>query len=344
MNALYSLFFVFALVLIPLIGVGAAKLNVFFGICIPSTALLVFLAGFVCKVYGWAKRPVPFRIPTTGGQQEPYDPTLFKQNKWDNPSTGPQTFMRMLLEVLCFRSLFRNTAVKLDVKNNVVAYASSKWLWLFAIFFHYSFFIIVARHMRLFLASVPLPIEWLEFGDGIMQIGLPPMYMSDVIILAGLFFLLARRLADPKIRYISLVNDFFPLFLLLGISLSGIYMRYFAKVDVVAIKELVVSALQFNYKIPAGIDNSFYVHLFLVSVLLAYFPFSKLMHAGGVFLSPTRNLPNDTRMKHHENPWNDKGIMPHSYEHYEDDFREPMYEAGLPLEKLPEGAEEEAKA
>lgn len=344
MNALYSLVFVFALVLIPLIGVGAAKLNVFFGICIPSTALLVFLAGFVWKIYGWAKRPVPFRIPTTGGQQEPYDAALFTQNKWDNPSTGPQTVIRMLLEVLCFRSLFRNTAVKLDVKNNVVAYASAKWLWLFAILFHYSFFIIVARHMRLFLAKVPMPLEWLEFGDGIMQIGIPRMYMSDVLILVGLLFLLGRRLVDPKIRYISLVNDYFPLFLIIGIALSGVYMRYFAKVDVVAIKDLVVNLTQFKFKVPAGIDNSFYVHLFLVSALLFYFPFSKLMHLGGVFLSPTRNLPSDTRIRHHENPWNDKSLLPHSYEAYEDDFRAHMYEVGLPLDKLPEGAEEESKA
>ena len=33
----------------------------------------------------------------------------------------------------------------------------------------------------------------------------------------------------------------------------------------------------------------FFAHLFLVSALLAYFPFSKLMHGAGVFLSPTRN-------------------------------------------------------
>lgn len=344
MNALYSLVFVFALVLIPVVGVGAAKLNVFFGVCIPSTALVIFLAGFIWKIVRWAKSPVPFRIPTTGGQQEAYDPKLFKQNKWDNPSTGPQTVMRMLLEVLCFRSLFRNTAVKLDVKNNVVAYASSKWLWLFAIMFHYSFFIIVARHMRLFLEPVPFLITALDFGDSLFQIGIPRLYTSDVLIVLGLLFLLGRRLADAKIRYISLVNDYFPLFLILAIALSGIYMRYFVKVDVPGIKELVMGLVQFKFHVPAGIDNAFYVHVFLVSALLVYFPFSKLMHLGGVFLSPTRNLPNDTRINHHENPWNDPSILPHSYADYEDEFRAPMHEAGLPLEKLPEGAEEEAKA
>jgi nitrate reductase gamma subunit len=67
-------------------------------------------------------------------------------------------------------------------------------------------------------------------------------------------------------------------------------------------------------------------------VLFAYFPFSKLMHLGGVFLSPTRNLPNDSREARHINPWN-YPVKVHTYEAYEDDFREKMIEAGLPVEK-----------
>ena len=67
-------------------------------------------------------------------------------------------------------------------------------------------------------------------------------------------------------------------------------------------------------------------------VLLAYFPFSKLMHLGGVFLSPTRNMANNTRMHRHINPWN-PDIRPHSYASYEDEFREDMIEQGIPVEK-----------
>ena len=39
-----------------------------------------------------------------------------------------------------------------------------------------------------------------------------------------------------------------------------------------------------------------------MSALAAYFPFSKLMHMAGVFLSPTRNLANNNRMVRHVNP------------------------------------------
>ncbi|MBU1040412.1 MAG: sulfate reduction electron transfer complex DsrMKJOP subunit DsrM [Proteobacteria bacterium] len=339
MKAIYSLILVLALVVIATLGAGAAKMQTIFAYCVPGTAFIIFVVGFVAKVIGWAKSPVPFRIPTTGGQQQSFD--WIPQNKWDNPSTGPQTAMRMLLEIVTFRSLFRNTKVVLkhdEGKNPIVAYVSNKWLWLFAILFHYSFLIIVVRHMRLFLQPVPQVIVAVEFVDSLFQIYAPTLYQTDLLILAGAGFLLARRLFDARLRYISLVNDYFPLFLILAIALSGMYMRYIAKVDVMAIKDVVMGLTTFHFKAPVGVDVSFYVHLFLVSTLLVYFPFSKLMHLGGVFLSPTRNLPNDTRMHHHENPWNNPAIKPHSYEAYEDEFREPMFEAGLPLEKNPEEA------
>ena len=90
--------------------------------------------------------------------------------------------------------------------------------------------------------------------------------------------------------------------------------------------------LSFHPVIPEGLGLVFYIHLFLASTLLAYFPFSKLMHAAGIFLSPTRNLKNDSRMRRHINPW-DYPVRVHTYEEWEDEFREKMKKAGLPLEK-----------
>lgn len=344
MNALYSLLFVFLLVLIPLFGVDAAHMNTFFGVCIPVTAFIIFIIGFIWKVIKWGKSPVPFRIPTTGGQFKSFAPDTFKQNKLDCPQTGAQTFFRMVLEVFAFRSLFRNTEVSLHETPGgpVVAHKSDKWLWLMAITFHYSFFIVALRHLRLFLEPVPFFVNGLEFVDGILQIGAPTMYLADCGLVAGVLLLLARRVINSKVNYISYVSDFFPLFLILAVALSGIYMRYYAKVDVIAIKELTMGLVSFNYVVPQNIDVSFFVHVFLVSTLMVYFPFSKLMHLPGVFLSPTRNMPNDTRAKHHVNPWN-PDIKPHAYADYEKEFGVPMAEAGLPLDDPKNGeAPEEA--
>jgi hypothetical protein len=72
-------------------------------------------------------------------------------------------------------------------------------------------------------------------------------------------------------------------------------------------------------------------------VLLAYFPFSKLMHFGGIFLSPTRNLTTNSRAVRHINPWN-YPVQIHSYEEYEEEFREKMVDVGLPVDKPLESA------
>jgi nitrate reductase gamma subunit len=136
----------------------------------------------------------------------------------------------------------------------------------------------------------------------------------------------------PQVKYISLPADYFPLFLILALATTGILMRYFIRVDLLKVKELAMNLVSLHPAVPEGIGVMFFIHFFLVCTLFAYFPFSKLMHLGGVFLSPTRNLPNDSRMTRHINPWN-YPVKVHTYEEYEDHFREKMIEAGLPVEK-----------
>ncbi len=310
-----------------------------FGVVLPLAAVAVFLAGFVWRIMGWAKSPVPFRIPTTGGQQRSLD--WIKPARLDSPFTKAGTVGRMILEVLLFRSLFRNT--KADLKDGPrLVYWSSKWLWLFALLFHYCFLVIFIRHFRFFTEPVPFGLTLLETFDGLMQVGVPRFYITDALIVAALLFLLCRRLFDNKLRYISLANDYFPLFLLLGLVGSGICMRYIGKTDIATVKVFTMGLATLSPVIPQGLPALLFVHLFFLSTLLAYFPFSKLMHMGGIFLSPTRNLPNNSRAVRHENPWNPPKKF-HTYAEYEDDFRDLMDEAGLPLEITPEQAAAAAK-
>jgi nitrate reductase gamma subunit len=103
-------------------------------------------------------------------------------------------------------------------------------------------------------------------------------------------------------------------------------------VDIVAIKQLAVGLVTFSPIVPREVGPLFFVHLCLLSTLAAYFPFSKLVHMGGVFLSPTRNLSNNNRMKRHINPW-DYPVKVHTYEEWEAEFRNKIVAAGLPLDK-----------
>lgn len=320
---------VLVLVLIAYVGVDTVGLYSLFGVIIPYAAFALFIVGVIYRVLQWARRPVPFRITTTCGQEKSLP--WIKQNKIDNPSTALGTFIRMVFEVLLFRSLFRNTRTELR-SGPTISYASAKWLWAASLAFHYSFLIILTRHLRLFTEPVPVLLEKLEFFDSFFQVGVPLLYITDVVFLAAVTYLFVRRVFIPQLRYISLPADYFPLFLIGGIGITGVLMRYFFKVNVVGVKELTMSLAKFSPTIPEGIGVLFYIHLFLVSVLFAYFPFSKLTHMAGVFLSPTRNLANTNRMKRHINPW-DYPVKVHTYEEYEDHFREFMKDAGIPVEK-----------
>ena len=331
MKYAFSFLAVIALVLIAGLGSQIPGMPYLFGVALPYLALMIFLGGCVYRVVQWAKSPVPFSIQTTCGQGKSLD--FIKHNRLEAPNTTAEVVARMFLEIVTFRSLFRNTKSEI-YDGPQITYESSKWLWMFALLFHYSFLVIVVRHMRLFLDPVPAWIGWLEFGDGIFQVGAPTWYITDIGLLAGVTLLFSRRLITRHVRFISLMNDYFPLVLIFGIALSGILMRYFLRtdIDIVNIKQLAVGLASFSPTIGAEIGAIFYIHLFLVCALLAYFPFSKLMHFAGVFMSPTRNMKNTSRSERHINPWNPR-ILPHSYAGYEDEFREFMVDAGIPVEK-----------
>jgi nitrate reductase gamma subunit len=323
-----SFFAVIALVLIPWVGAQGAG-QYLFGIVIPYLAVLIFVIGFIYRVVQWGKTPVPFKIPTTGGQMKSLP--WIKWSPLDNPATTGGVVGRMALEVLAFRSLFRNTRVELR-DGPKVSYGSNKWLWVAALAFHYAFLVVFIRHFRLFMEPVPGFVGLLESVDGFMEVGLPRLMISGVVLLLAALYLFLRRVAVPQLRYISLAADYFPLFLIIALAGSGLLMRYFIRVDITSVKELITGLVSLRPTIPQGIGVIFFVHLFLLSVLIAYFPFSKLMHAGGVFMSPTRNMANDNRVSRHINPWN-YPVKVHTYSEYEDEFREKMKEVGLPVEK-----------
>jgi nitrate reductase gamma subunit len=328
MNLIVSLIAVLILTLSALGIAFSATLSSLLTVVVPYAALAVFLVGFLYRVLLWAKSPVPFRITATCGQQ--ISLPWIRRNPLDCPSDLKGVIGRMFMEVFLFRSLFRNT--ELTLADGRPVYGSAKWLWFFGLLFHWSLLIVVLRHLRFFVEPIAPWISGLSAVDGFFEIGIPTFYLSDAALLAGLTFLLLRRLVVPQLRYISLVTDYFALLLILGIATTGLLMRHFFPADLLVVKNLAMGLVTFAPAVPKGVGPVFYTHLCFVFTFLAWFPFSKLMHMGGIFLSPTRNLANDNRMNRHVNPWN-APVKVHTYEEYEDEFREKMKLAGLPLDK-----------
>jgi len=155
MNAVAALMAVIGMVILVWLGVGVLKLQVLFGIVIPYAAFLTFVIGLIYRMVNWAKSPVPFKITTTCGQQKSLP--WIRHSRLESPANNREVVLRMALEVLAFRSLFRN--LRADLRGRRLYYGSSKWLWLGAILFHWGFLIVLLRHIRFF--SYPVP-EWIK--------------------------------------------------------------------------------------------------------------------------------------------------------------------------------------
>ena len=333
MKAGAPLLAVLALAFAAWLGAGGGRVEPLFSVILPYGAGIAFLGGLSWRVLFWARSPVPFNITTTCGQQ--YSLPWFRSSRLDNPHTRWGVAGRLLLETLLFRSLLRNVKHEwVEGKGDPprLVYKASPALWIGALVFHYSLLLVLLRHARFFLDPAPGWLAGIEGLDSFLRVGSVAFFLSGLALVLAALFLLLRRLFTPWLRYLSLPADFFPLYLLLGIALTGCLLRYSSRVDIQAVKHFCLSLARLRPVAPAGLGPLFHVHLALVSVLLAYLPFSKLVHMACLPLSPTRNLLGAARMAHHENPWN-YPVHVHSYEEYENEYRAKMKAAGIPLEK-----------
>jgi nitrate reductase gamma subunit len=329
MRALTALLLVVLLAAVAGVGAGFASVRGTFGWIVPYAALFLMLGGLTWRVAWWARSPVPFRIPTTCGQHTTFD--WIRPDRLDNPQSTLAVAGRLTLEVLLFRSLFRNTSSELH-SGPKLAYGPNRWLWFASLLFHYSLLVILIRHLRLFTEPVPGAVVSLVKVDAFLDVGIPPMSVTTVTLPLAVTYLLMRRVLSARLRSISRVSDYFPLLLLLAIGTSGLLLRHALRSDLVAVKAFCLSLAAFEPMRPDRLPWLFFTHLALVCVLFAYLPFSKLVHLGGVLLSPTRNLANNSRKVRHVNPWAQPAKL-HSYEAYEDMFRDKMVRAGVPVDK-----------
>lgn len=192
------------------------------------------------------------------------------------PTTGGGAALRMVREVAFFESLFK----------------SSKWTWAFGWLFHVSLLLVILRHVRYFQQPVWEPIVWVQpFGT-----------YAGFTMVAGLGGLWARRFLVDRVRYISTPSDHLHLALLIAIGLSGLGMRFVAHTDIVALKAFTLGLMRFDVQ-PLPDDPLLLLHLALVAVLLIVFPISKLLHAPGLFFSPTRYQVDNPREARHVASW-----------------------------------------
>src|SRR3990172_1545223 len=127
MNVFLSLVAVLAVMLSAYVGTGVLDAKFLFGTILPYAAIATFLIGFIYRIVGWAKSPVPFRIPTTCGQQKSLE--WIPPDRLDNPHDTTGVKGRVAVGILCFRWPFRDTKMERHEEATVV-YGPGLWLWI----------------------------------------------------------------------------------------------------------------------------------------------------------------------------------------------------------------------
>jgi len=302
-------------------------------LAVAALSFLAFAATLVWKILRWMRAPVPFRIPLTLGQQKSI--ASVSHSRSGTPHALGEVLWRMFLDIVLFRPLFRATPTAPATARGL-SHGMGRSLWFIAVAFHASLLIILVRHLRLILDPVPAFVALLERFDVATEMVLPKVHITSLLFPLALALLFGRRLLLMRVRYISLAADYFPLLLLSAIATTGIVMRHFVRTDLASVKQIAMWLVYWAPVLAVRPDPWLVVHVFLVGVLFVYFPLSKLMHLPGVLLSPTLTMSNNNRERRHINPRNPDVVTMH-YTDYEDVFRERMIEAGLPVEKAPEG-------
>ncbi len=192
------------------------------------------------------------------------------------PTTRSGVAFRMVKELTVFESLFK----------------SCKWTWLFGWLFHFGLVLVLLRHLRYFIDPVWAWVIFLQpFGK-----------YAAFVMLIGLAGLWARRIFVDRVRYISAPSDHLMLLLLIAIGVTGALMTFVDHTDIVALKAFLLGLIAFTWS-PLPNDLVLIVHLSLVILLMIIFPFSKLLHAPGIFFSPTRNQVDNPRERRHVAGW-----------------------------------------
>ncbi len=180
------------------------------------------------------------------------------------PKTEGGAVLRVLGDVTLFPNLFK----------------ADKWLWGGAWLFHVALAAVLFRHLRYFTYPVPGLVLYMESVA---------LFFGSLLGAAALF-LFWRRLALPRTLYISNIPDYFALALLGVIAGSGLMVNYWLRVNIVDVKGFILGLMTFH---PVEVPHHplFLLHLLAVLILMIYFPFSKLLHAGGLLFSPSRHQP-----------------------------------------------------
>ncbi|MGB9803320.1 respiratory nitrate reductase subunit gamma [Desulfofundulus sp.] len=219
---------------------------------LPYITVTVFIIGVVYRLWRWAAARIVHNITLS-----PF------------PQTKTEVLGIYLREIVLFRNVF-----KFD-----------RPLWAGAWPMHVALLNVIGGHV----------VGFYFLGKQFVYLGTSEAlskYLSNllgtvfgIIMLAGLLYLLYRRLTIDKVRQVSNPSDYLLLLLLIAIVSLGDFMRLAPQYGMhyEPVRKYFATLMTFQ---PAAIPEGnpfFFIHMLLAQVLIMVLPFSKLMHLFGMF-------------------------------------------------------------
>ncbi len=220
------------------------------GSILPYFTISIFVLGMILRIRVWMKLPSPAM-------------TLFP-----TPKNG--TFLEVLKETFFFPGIFK----------------SDKILWIGAWIFHVALALIFLGHLRVI---INFGFLWNVLGmdeAAVNAMSATSGGIAGIIILLFTLLLIVRRFSIKRVRQITGFTDYFALFLVLAILITGNLMRFGEHFDLNLTQTYFAGMVTFGgASVPE--NSNFITHFFFAQLLIIYMPFSKLLHFGGIFFSQT---------------------------------------------------------
>ncbi|MBW2264392.1 MAG: respiratory nitrate reductase subunit gamma, partial [Deltaproteobacteria bacterium] len=188
------------------------------------------------------------------------------------PTPDGGTAMGVLKETFLFPSLFRGDKV----------------LWAMSWIFHVMLAFIFVGHIRVFM---DFPWLWKALSINPETMSAIAGGAAGVAIMIMATLLLLRRMGTQRVREISAFSDYFALFLILGIILTGNYMRFLEVTPagepgmLEQTRAYFGALVTFKAAEAASLSPMFLLHFLIGQLLFLYIPFSKILHFGGIFFT-----------------------------------------------------------
>lgn len=218
--------------------------------CLPYLTLLVGVLGLARRIARWR------RAPAAGAPLFPL------------PRTRTATWRRLAAELCLLRGL----------------HAGDRNLWLGAWPLHVALALLAVGHIRAF---VDFPGLWQALGlapEAVDKLAGASGGAVGLVAMTACLYLLARRGLVRRVREITGPGDVLALLLLLAVIVSGNALRFGPPLDLGPVRDYCAALVRLR-PVPLPEVPGFAVHFLLAQALFAWAPWSKFLHAPGVFLA-----------------------------------------------------------